>query len=423
MSGPNNDVRLSKISGRNNVPTSPDLDVFTDGRPTGKLARSGLEEEAYLFDYAAGCRDEDTVSLTMPIMRDQYHSMSGLLPIFEMNLPEGALLERLRHQFAKLIPRFDSLNLLSIVGQSQIGRLRYAASGTAPTAVPEQKISELLTYAGAEDLFADLLRRYAEHSGISGVQPKVLVREEGPQLPRLSHRGATHIVKSFDPREFPELAANEYFCTRAAKHAGIAVPSLRLSYNRRILVAERFDLNPDGSYLGCEDFCVLSGLRAHGRYEGSYERVAERIGQFVSPENRRLAFEQLFATLTLCCAIGNGDAHLKNFAVLYENAKAQVSLAPSYDLVCTTLYHARDVLALTLAGSKSFPDRKRLTGFARIACGLSAPKAAELMNRVSIGVQHAIKDVRLYVKKHADFAAAAEKLIACYEQGVTRIAA
>jgi serine/threonine-protein kinase HipA len=207
-------------------------------------------------------------------------------------------------------------------------------------------------------LFGDLLRQYAVHSGISGVQPKVMVREEGARPSRLSHRAAAHIVKSFDPREFPELAANEFFCTRAAEYAGIAVPSLRLSANRRILVAERFDLRTDGSYLGCEDFCVLNGLRAHGRYEGSYERVAERIGQFVSLENQNLAFEQFFATVALCCAIGNGDAHLKNFSVLYENPEAAVYLSPSYDLVCTTLYYARDVLALTLADSKSFPDHQ-----------------------------------------------------------------
>ena len=165
----------------------------------------------------------------------------------------------------------------------------------------------------------------------------------------------------------------------------------------------------------------MNGLRAHGRYEGSYERVAERIGQFVSLENQNQAFEQFFATVTLCCAVGNGDAHLKNFAVLYENAEAPVSLAPSYDLVCTTVYQAHDVLALTLADSKSFPDRKRLTSFARLACGLGPAKTLELMNRVSAGVQRAIKDVRLYVKKHADFEAAAAKLVAAYEQGVARI--
>jgi len=159
------------------VQTSSKLDVHAGERLAGTLARSQIEEDAYLFGYAPNCRDEEAVSLTMPVIRDQYDSMNGLLPIFEMNLPEGALLERLRTQFAKLIPNFDSLDLLAIVGQSQIGRLRYTASGTGLADIPEQNLSDLLTYAGAEDLFVDLLRRYAEHSGISGVQPKVLVRE------------------------------------------------------------------------------------------------------------------------------------------------------------------------------------------------------------------------------------------------------
>jgi serine/threonine-protein kinase HipA len=388
----------------------------------GTLARSQIEEDAYLFGYASDCRDEDAVSLTMPVVRDQYDSMNGLLPIFEMNLPEGALLERLRMQFAKLIPNFDNLDLLAIVGQSQIGRLRYTASGTAPADIPEHNLSDLLTYAGAEDLFADLLRRYAEHSGISGIQPKVLVREAGAPLPRLSRRAATHIVKSFDPKEYPELAANEYFCTRTALHAGIAVPSLQLSDNRRILVAARFDLRSDGSYLGCEDFCVLNGLRAHGRYSGSYEGIAERITQFVSLENQNEALEQLFATIALSCAIGNGDAHLKNFAVLYENPEAPTRLAPSYDLVCTTLYQPRDVLALTLGDSKTFPDRKRLAAFAHAACGLNKARTLEVLDRVVAGVKRSINDVRRYSKEHADFAPAGTRLIAAFENGAARIA-
>lgn len=402
--------------------TSPKLDVYAGENLTGALARSQIEEESYLFGYVDGSGDPDAVSLTMPVVRDQYDSMNGLLPIFDMNLPEGALLDKLRNRFAKIIPQFDSLDLLAIVGQSQIGRLRYATSGTVPAPIPDQNLSHLLAYAGAEDLFDDLLRQYAEHSGISGLQPKVLVREAQSPLPRLSHRAATHIVKSFDPREFPELAANEFFCTRAAKHAGISVPLLRLSDNRRILIAERFDLQADGRYRGCEDFCVLNGLRAHGRYDGSYEGIAERIAQFVSLENQRQAFEQFFATVALSCAIGNGDAHLKNFAVLYEHPETAVSLAPAFDLVCTTVYHARDVLALTLADSKSFPDRKQLMAFAHSSCNLGAARTIELLNDVTAGIKRATRDLRRYVKKHADFEEPGAKLIAAFERGTAGIA-
>jgi serine/threonine-protein kinase HipA len=254
------------------VPARTALDVLASGRLTGVLDRSDLEADTFLFTYATDCRAEDAVSLTMPVIRDAYDSMGTVHPIFEMNLPEGALLEKLRTRFAKTVPDFDSLALLATVGRSQIGRLRYALTGQTPDEVPAEDLARILAYRGAGDLFVDLLERYATVSGISGIQPKV-------------------------------LAANEYFCLRAAHHAGIPTPNVRLSDDRRVLVVTRFDRRADGTYLGCEDFCVLSGLRAHGRYHGAYEDIATRITQFVSGEHQRAALTQLFAMLALSCAV------------------------------------------------------------------------------------------------------------------------
>jgi serine/threonine-protein kinase HipA len=346
--------------------------------------------------------------------------MGVVHPIFEMNLPEGALLERLRVAFAKTVPNLDSLGLLAIVGQSQIGRLRYAPTGSTPGPVPTQDLEELLTFKGAEDLFQDLLERYAVYSGVSGVQPKVLLRDADAPPTRVTERGATHLVKSFDPREYPELAANEYFCMQAAHAAGIATPTVRLSHNRRILIVDRFDRTPEGAYLGCEDFCVLSALRAHGRYEGSYELIARRIGQFVAPEEQSTALEQLFAIVALCCAIENGDAHLKNFAVLYDNAQSAVRLAPAYDLVSTTVYQARDVMALELGGTKAFPERTRLIAYGRQACGLSSSRVTNVLQRVEHGVHAARAKIRKYMKDHRDFSKAGEHLLAAMERGLSR---
>ena len=99
------------------------LNVFASRQLIGSLSRSDVEEDTTLFGYRQGCAPESAASLTMPVRVDQYDAMGGLLPIFEMNLPEGALKERLRLQFAKVIPEFDDLDLLGIVGTSQIGRL------------------------------------------------------------------------------------------------------------------------------------------------------------------------------------------------------------------------------------------------------------------------------------------------------------
>lgn len=397
------------------------LEVFVATKPAGSLYRSDVDPDEFLFEYFGQTTPEDVVSLTMPITRAPYDSMSSVHPIFEMNLPEGALLERLRILFAKTVPNLDNLGLLEIVGRSQIGRLRYGTPAPSEDEIAAQSLQELLTYKGTKDLFADLLHRYARHSGISGMQPKVLLRAEEPAPPRITHRGATHVVKTFDPREHPELAANEFFCMQAAHHAGIPTPTVELSSNRSLLIIERFDLRADGTYLGCEDFCVLNGVRPHGRYDGSYELLARRIGQFVSPQRQRAALEQLFLMLALSCAVENGDAHLKNFAVVYEHATATVSLAPAYDILSTTPYIPRDVLALTLADSKEFPNRRRLIAFGRQSCGLTAAKVAELLEQVVSGVRKASAQIRHYIKQRADFCRAGEHLLATFERGLARI--
>src|SRR5688500_10876903 len=115
----------------------PPLNVFADEQSVGRLIRSDVEQDTILIGYREGTPAASAVSLTMPIRADHYDSMAGLLPIFEMNLPEGALKERLRLQFAKAIAEFDDLDLLGIVGSSQIGRLRYSQQAELEVAVPK----------------------------------------------------------------------------------------------------------------------------------------------------------------------------------------------------------------------------------------------------------------------------------------------
>lgn len=393
------------------------VNVFASGVLAGAISRSSVEPDTFLFDYVPACPPEAAVSLTMPVIADQYDSMGTVHPIFEMNLPEGMLRQRLELMFAKLVPDFDSLSLLEIVGRSQIGRLRYAPSDAIPEQVPAQNVRTLLAYDGADDLFNALLERFAQYSGVSGMQPKVLVRDEQSPFDRLTHKGATHIIKSFNPDEYHELAANEFFCMQAARHAGLPTARVQLSANRKILAVERFDLNPDGSYLGFEDFCVLSGMRASGRYHSSYEAIVAKIRQFVSPQRQAESMVQLFGTIALACAIRNGDAHLKNFAILYDESGADVRLAPVYDMLSTTPYQPQDVLALTLGGTKSWPGRKQLVDFGRQACGLPQRRVTETLQQVANGLGLALEEMRAYQRQHPEFSQTAEHLAKIFNDG------
>ena len=71
----------------------------------------------------------------------------------------------------------------------------------------------------------------------------------------------------------------------------------------------------------------MQGLGTDGKYTGSYEKAAKTINAFVSPEYRVEARERFFGTLVLSVAVRNGDAHLKNLGVLYDDAKGSV---PAY---------------------------------------------------------------------------------------------
>ena len=54
--------------------------------------------------------------------------------------------------------------------------------------------------------------------------------------------------------------------------------------------------------------------------EGSYEtNVLKRFQQFAKSPTLLRESLQLFTLIALNCAIRNGDAHLKNFGIVYEN--------------------------------------------------------------------------------------------------------
>jgi serine/threonine-protein kinase HipA len=393
------------------------LDVQVGKQLAGILFRATLARHKFYFGYEQTCASHQAVSLTMPVIPEQYEFDYKLHPIFDMNLPEGTLGERLRKSFSKTLPQFDDLVLLSIVGRSQIGRLQFTSKDDTLPDIPSQDVNTLLTYKGTEDLFESLLERYAVHSGISGIQPKVLIRANASTVDRVTYSGATHIVKAWHD-EYPQLAANEYFCMLAAHHAKLAVPTVALSDNGKLLIVKRFDLQK-GKYLGFEDFCVLNGKTSEQKYEGSYESVTKRIKDFVSPGQLCFALESFFKILALSCAIKNGDAHLKNFGVLYENTESLVTFAPAYDLVSTTPYFPKDSLALTLAGAKRWPTAKALLTFARTHCDLTESRAKTLLNEVGQGMVQTMPLLSHYMESHHAFKEVGAVMLEEWREGLS----
>jgi serine/threonine-protein kinase HipA len=405
--------------------------IFVNRAPVGTLTR---EEPLNRFVYQGGVPPAQAVSLLMPVAPDAYSAeRAGVLhPIFDMSLPEGALREAVSALFAKALPVFDDLALFQIVGRSLIGRLRCGDTPADLDQVPPQNLKDLLASHGTTELFADLLQRYAQYSGVAGVQPKILVRDNGSlrtdtfspvaSTDRLTAHGATHIVKSFDPLRFPGLAANELICLRAARAAGLEVAQAQIAADGRLLVVERFDLKPDGSYRAFEDGCALSGRLSRDKYEGSYEQLAGTLAQVLrGPDGLPAELGKFFRSLVLSVAIRNGDAHRKNFGVLYDDATDTVTLAPTFDIITTTPYLPADSLALTLDGTKRWPEAKRLLRFGIRRCQLSPAAAKAIIVEVRAGVAKTTGDLNNFHELDSAGIATAENMLKSWQAGIATL--
>ena len=405
------------------------LRVWVDNKPVGVLDRHDPRGSTFVYDRHVEA--PTAVSLTMPVRTASWDTKFGLLPVFQMNLPEGELRARLKRMFAKATGTFDDFDLLTVLGRSQVGRIRYTAPEAELTEdVPFQSVDEILRARRGGDLYDFLLNKFASHSGLSGVQPKVMVRNEdglsAEERKSTSVRGATHIVKFWDENEYPELAANEYFCLKAAAACGLEVPAFELSDDGRALVVERFDRLKDGGYLGFEDFCVLNGFGTEDKYKGSYEsRLFKRVSEFLapqSPEERSRALTALFKLFVLNCCILNCDAHLKNFGLTYEDAVGPVHLAPVYDLITTQAYLPKDAMALTLGGSTNWPDRKALVLLGQTRCDLGHQEVMRLIDEVTQRVAEMRTPLREYFVDRSKHPDVGDRMLGAWEAGLHRSA-
>src|ERR1700730_12878371 len=187
------------------------------------------------FNSSAHERDCE-ISLTMPLRAESYAS-GALLPIFEMNRPEGYLLYKIEEAFARA-GGLDDMRLLDIVGGDEMGRLSYAR----PEERREMKrrqigLAEILKRQPTAELFDFLVATYFE-SGISGVQPKVLVPDADRPLRTVGRETVIHadliVISGGD--EFLHLTQNEFMCMSAARAAGIEMPRFWLSENGGLFV-------------------------------------------------------------------------------------------------------------------------------------------------------------------------------------------
>jgi serine/threonine-protein kinase HipA len=328
------------------------IDVFSGGEYSGRLLH---ERGSYNFSYLSEMARP--VSLTMLAENRIGYNGSRLFNIFEMNIPEGYVRYHIAERLRRYVGNVSDMLFLALQQDTGIGALSYKSEIDFPRPSPE-KLDDLLRWDHKESAFQYLLNKYLLQTSISGVQPKVMISTE--------NRGTVlypNLIAKTGDEEYPRLAENEFICMSLAKLCGLPVADFWLSDNKELFIMERFDIQHN-KRLAMEDFCVLSGKTSDHKYSGSYETGGKIVSLFTRDQSQ---VELYWRYVLFSCMVGNGDAHLKNFSLLYASENnGSPKLSPLYDVVNTDIYPTTDKeLALKLNKSKVFPNRDNLLKFAR----------------------------------------------------------
>ena len=227
-------------------------------------------------------------------------------------------------------------------------------------------------------------QKLAGKLSISGVQPKLSVRLDGEKLIPVEKDGQ-YILKP-QTQDFPELPQNEYLCMQMGKRFGLNTAQfvlLELSDGSPAYVVKRFDRFKKGrrvEKLACEDMHQILG--GPDKYAGSHEQVAKVINEHC--RFAPLELQRLFEMTIFNFAIGNGDAHRKNFSLL-TSEDGTVALSPAYDLVSSRLVipEEDEELALSLNGKHNRLRRADFLAFADhvgIEASYAEGKIADLLS-------------------------------------------
>ncbi|CAA6812644.1 MAG: conserved hypothetical protein [uncultured Sulfurovum sp.] len=367
------------------------ISIGVDNNKIGELFYDEKNRE-YGFNYT---KDLTPISLTMPYQKKSYVNRFALHPIFEMNMPEGYLFEIFKNFLSKEYGYMNDFLVLSYLAPNIEGRLTFQ-SEFKKKLFTEMNINEILEN-DSDDTFLKLLHTFLDKNAISGVQPKTLalIKDKETLLTK------EYIVKTWGD-EYPYLAENEYFCMKTVEKAGVKIPKIQLSKNAKFLLVEKFNYSKEkDEFLGFEEMLVLLGKNREKKYSGSYEQIAKVIYSVTTDKVNSMA--QFYKTVVMNYLLKNGDAHLKNFGILYTNDFKEISYSPAYDIVNTVAYVHRDKPALTMFGKKVWWGKEELIRFGIDHCFLSEGKAKIFYLESKKALQEMILELEVYIENNPKF--------------------
>ncbi len=361
------------------------LSVWWDGRFAGCLAQDRHGDLSFAYDADwLNLGDARPLSYSLPLQATSF-DRRACRPFFGGLLPEAD--QRSGVAGALGVSAANEFALLDRLGGDVAGALMLLPEGeTPPPPAPFTDPSAALSDAAFAAIL-DRLPRQPMLAGevglrlsLAGAQAKlpVILVDGRPALPRPGE-ATTHIVKPEIPR-FAGSVANEAWCMALARAVGLDVAEAvaREAEGRPYLLVTRYDRRTgDGVTIRLhqEDACQALGIPSERKYAAEGGPAFRDLFALIRAYVRQPAVDviKLLDAVIFNLAIGNADAHGKNFSFLLDGDGPR--LAPLYDLLSTMAWSQlseRQAMRIGRAGTIAELDQAAWVRFAADA-GITLP--------------------------------------------------
>ena len=347
------------------------LQLTLHGRLAGYLA--GFSNGRNVLSFAEAFIDDPgrpTFSLiTYPgfphaekILSEPWARSQRLHPVLSNLLPEGSLRELIAQGLKVHVD--NEFYIFSYLGEDLPGAL--VATPMEPDDVPDS----ILTSSSTSERKAKAVKfRKGDQQNkfsLAGVQMKFSMKEKDGRY-NLSNGDALGdwIIKTPSTKH-KNVPLNEYTAMSLAAMVGVDIPEIKLvdldkldnlpqinlPDEKQAFAIKRFDRNEDVR-IHTEDFAQILVKYPHEKYDSAnYEQIGRVIYEY---SGAGLAdVQQLARRLLVNILLANGDAHLKNWSLLYQD-QITPRISPAYDIVTTSVYiEGEKKYALNLGKTKQW---------------------------------------------------------------------
>ena len=292
------------------------------------------------------------------LLNEPWQRNQRLPPTLSNLLPEGALRELISRELA--VHRDNEFQIFSWLGRDLPGAL--IAEPVGPEQVPDYLLADKT--AGRVSHVKPL--QQGGKFSLAGVQMKLSMKEKEGRYNLVGGNELGDWIIKTPSTLHREVPLNEFTAMNLAALAGVEIPEIRLVERAQlgglppihlpeenfVFAIKRFD-RQSGDRVHMEDFAQVLMKYAHDKYNAAnYEQIGKIIYQY---SGDTLADIQQFARrLLVNILLANGDAHLKNWSLLYSD-RVTARRSPAYDIVTTSVYvEGERQFALNLAKMKEW---------------------------------------------------------------------